>query len=254
MTETVRPRLQTPAGGPGPGRAAVSRSLVLQAATAIACALLGFALVAQLQASENLGERLEIEREEDLAQILADLSSQSDGLQREITDLRLTLLAFQSSAERDDVALKTLRERLNQLRVLSGTARVRGMGVRFVVADPNRQVTQTEMVDTIQELRDAGAEAIAVDDVRLVASSAFITRNGRLLVDGQPMKPPYVISAVGPAETISKALAIPGGAIDALEALPQVEASVQTLRRLTIPARPEPVPFVFAEPVEPEDG
>ena len=254
MTETVHPSSPASLGKPRRGRLAGSRSLALQITSALACAALGFALVAQLQAGEDLGERLDIEREEDLAQILADLSAQSDGLQSEITDLRLTLLAFQSSAEREDLALKTLRDRLNELRVLSGTARVRGTGIRFEVADPNRQVSQAEMVDTIQELRDAGAEAIAVGDVRLVASSAFVTRNGRLLVDGRPIDRPYVITAVGPAETIAKALAIPGGAIDALEALPQVKASVQTLRRLTIPARPEPVPFVYAEPVEAEDS
>src|SRR3712207_9376887 len=65
--------------------------------------------------------------------------------------------------------------------------------------------------DTVQELRDAGAEAIAVDGIRLVASSAFATRNGKLVLDEQPIEQPFEILSIGPSQTIAEALAIPGG-------------------------------------------
>ncbi|MDP9405875.1 MAG: DUF881 domain-containing protein, partial [Actinomycetota bacterium] len=221
---------------------------------ALACALLGFVLVVQLRATEGLGERLDIEREEDLAQILADLTTQSDRLQEEITDLRLTLLAFANSAESEELALQSLERRLDELRILAGTAEVEGEGVRLTIQDPGGQVTQELLVDTVQELRDAGAEAIAVNEVRLVASSAFVTRNGRLVADGKPLEAPLVVVAVGPADTIAEALAIPGGAVDALESRAQVTASVEPLAQLSVPARAEPVPFVFGEPLPPERG
>ncbi|MBA2530221.1 MAG: DUF881 domain-containing protein [Euzebyales bacterium] len=229
------------------------RSPALRMATALACGLLGFLLVTQVRAGEGLGERLDIEREEDLAQLLSDLTTQSDRLQEEITDLRLTLLAFENSAQSEQLALQSLRRRLRQLRVLAGTVPVEGEGVTFTISDPDGVVGQDLLVDTVQELRDAGAEAIAVGNVRLVASSAFTTRNGRRVIDGQPLDPPYVITAVGPGETIAKALAIPGGAVDSLEAVPQATAEVQVLAQVTVPARDEPVPFLFGEPLPPED-
>lgn len=229
-----------------------ARTSLLRIATVLAFAVAGFLLVAQFRASEDLGERLDIEREEDLAQILADLGAQSDRLQEEITSLRLTLLGFENSAESEELALRSLRRRLNELRILAGTVAVEGQGVRMTVEDPALQVTQELMVDTIQELRDAGAEAIAVNEVRLVASSSFTTRNERLLVDGGPLEAPITITAIGPADTIAKAMAIPGGAVDSLQSRPQVAVRIESLEQLTIPARAEPTPFVFGQPVPAE--
>lgn len=256
MTETAEPhpvtarepRPEAPEPQPVSGRS------WLRVASVLACMLLGFLMVAQFRATEDIDERLEIEREEDLARILADLSTQSDRLQEEITSLRLTLLAFENSAESEDLALQSLQSRLNELRILAGTVDVEGEGIRMAVADPESQVTQDLLVDAVQELRDAGAEAIAVNEVRLVASSAFTTRNGKLVLDGTPLEAPLTVTAIGPGETIAKALAIPGGAVDTLQARPQVTAHVETLEELTIPARPEPVPFVFGEPVPVERG
>lgn len=255
MTETTEPRSASSAD---PSAAAVGdtggagRRISLRVASILACVVLGFVLVAQFQASENLGERLDIEREEDLAQILSDLSTQSDRLQEEITSLRLTLLAFENSAESEDLALRSLQQRLAELRILAGTVPVEGQGVRITVEDPQRHVIQDLLVDSVQELRDAGAEAIAVNDTRLVASSSFTTRNGKIVLDGALLTPPFVITAIGPSDTISKALAIPGGALDSLQSRPQVIATVEVLDELTIPARPEPVPFVYGEPIPPE--
>ena len=224
----------------------------LRVASVVACAALGFLLVTQLQATEDVGGRLDIEREEDLAQILADLSTESDRLQEEITSLRLTLLAFENSAEGEELALRSLQTRLAELQVLAGTVAVDGEGVRMTVEDPENQVTQELLVDAVQELRDAGAEAIAVNDIRLIASSAFTTRNGQVVLDGTPLEGPLVVNAIGPSDTIAKALAIPGGAIDSFQARPQVVATVEALEELTIPRRADPMPFVYGEPVPPE--
>lgn len=225
------------------------RSPLLRAGVTLACGLLGFLLVAQVRATESVGDRLAGEREEDLAQILSDLSSEADRLTLEITDLRLTLLALENAAEGDEVALRSLQRRLDELRILAGVVPAEGEGILFTVEDPVGQVRQDLLVDAVQELRDAGAEAMAINGIRLVASSAFSVRNERLLLDGQPLSPPYRIAAVGPAETMAKALAIPGGAIDTLKARPEVAVAVEQLAQLVVPARAEPPPFVFGEPV-----
>jgi len=225
------------------------RGPLMRAGVALACGLLGFVLVAQVRATEAVGERLQGEREEDLAQILSNLSAEADRLTLEITDQRLTLLALQNAAQGDQVALRTLEQRLEELRILAGVVAAEGEGVAFTIHDPEGQVRQDLLVDAIQELRDAGAEAMAVNGIRLVVSSAFSVRGDRFLLDGQRLSPPYRIAAIGPAETMAKALAIPGGAIDTLQARDGVRAEVEQLERLEVPARPEAAPFVFGEPV-----
>lgn len=229
------------------------RRAVLRAAVAIACGLIGLLMVAQVRATEGIGDRLAIEREENLARILSELTAQSDRLQSEITELRLTLVEFETSAEAEDVALRSLQRRFDDLRVLIGAAPAEGQGVVLRVADQSGRVTQDLLVDTVQELRDAGAEAIAVNDVRLVASSAFSTRNERLVLDGQPIGPPYRLAAIGPADTMASALEIPGGALDALRVIPGVAADVSTRDEMDVPAVADVGAFVYATPVADED-
>lgn len=220
----------------------------IRVATAIISAMVGLLLVAQVRTTEGLRDRLASEREEDLARILADLSRESDRLQSELTEGRLTLAAVQNSAQSDELALATLQRRLDDLRILAGVVPAEGEGVELIVSDPDRLLLQDQLVDTVQELRDAGAEAIAVNGVRLIASSAFATRHGRLLADNHALDVPYRITAIGSAETMAKALAIPGGAIDALESVPRVEVTMQTKDRLAVPARSSAQLFKYGRP------
>lgn len=254
MTDTIDPTRTGEERTSPAAREPRARRLGLRAAVALACALLGFLLVAQVRATEQVGDRLAFEREEDLARILSELSSQSDRLQSEITDLRLTLLDFEGSAEREELALRTLQRRHDDLRILTGATPVEGDGAVFTITDPDRLLTQELLVDAVQELRDAGAEAIAVNDVRLVASSAFTTRNERILLDRRPLDPPYRITAIGPGDTIAKALAIPGGAIDSLHLVAGVSAVAEIRADLVLPAVAEPPVFVFGVPVAPDGG
>lgn len=228
------------------------RGRLMRAGVALACGALGFVLVAQVRATESVEDRLRGEREEDLAQILSGLSAEADRLTLEITDLRLTLLAVQNEAEGEEIALRSLQRRLDDLRILAGVVEAEGEGIAFTISDPANQVRQDLLVDTIQELRDAGAEAMAVNGVRLVVSSSFSVRRERLLLDGQPVTAPYRIVAVGPADTMAKALAIPGGAVDTLEARTEVRTTVEQLEHVAVPARAEPAPFLFGEPLREE--
>lgn len=218
----------------------------------VASCLVGLLLVAQVRATEDFNSRLEVEREENLTRILADLSDQRDELSRQIAEQRLLLFELEVNTERRQVAIDSLRERLDDLRVLTGTVEVVGNeGVRLEIDDRAGVVSQDQLVDVVQELRDAGAEAIAVNDVRLVAQSFISTANDRLVVDGHPITSPYRIEAIGPAAALAEGLAIPGGVETSLRSREGVEVEVERLGQLTLPAA-EPVPFVFAEPV-PED-
>ena len=251
MTDTLAPSTQeSPIEASPPGMSWRSPTRI---AVALICALLGFLLVAQVRASEDLRERLASEREEDLARILSDLSAQSDRLQAEITDRRLLLFEFESSAAREGLARRSLEQRLDALRILAGTVDVDGEGIVFTINDPARQVTQDLLVDAVQELRDAGAEAIAVNGVRFVASSAFTTRNAVLFVDREPLEAPYRLAAIGISDNLAKALAIRGGSIDTIEAREEVTTSIETRAQMTIEKRSKAAPFVFGEPVPAEE-
>ena len=254
IERTSAPERQTPtpiAGGEPPQqRRPRSFGLGLRVAIVLAAAAIGFLLVAQVRAVEDFDQRLAVEREDDLTRILSDLARQSDDLTRQITERRLLLYEFEVNSERESLAVNSLEERLADLRVLTGEVEVIGdEGIRLTIEDPVGVVGQDQLVDVIQELRDAGAEAIAINGVRLVAQSAITTRNERLVVDGTPLESPYVIEAIGSATALSEGLAIAGGVESSLRAREGVEVEIETLGQLRLPARSTPVPFVYAEPV-----
>ena len=253
MTDTLDSGTRSGAPAPsGPEAGGTKRPLGLRAAVVAVCGLLGFLLVAQVRATETLDDRLAFEREEDLAVILADLTAQSDRLQGEISDLRLLLFEFESTVESEELARRSLEQRLDDLRILAGVVPAENEGVVLTIEDPQGQVTHDRLVDVVHDLRDSGAEAVAVNGTRLVANSAFATRNQRLVLDGEPLDAPYRVAAVGPAEALETTLGIPGGALDSLSSLSGVEPAVEQLAQLTIPARENPAPFVYGEPV-PDD-
>jgi uncharacterized protein YlxW (UPF0749 family) len=203
-----------------------------QIALALVVGVVGFLLVTQFRESDTLKTRLAVEREADLTQLLSDLSARSDQLQSEITDLRIRLASAASAGERDKVLIDAARRELDGVRILLGIVSVTGQGIEVTISDPETQVGPDLLVDTIQELRDAGAEAIEVNGRRVVASTAFTGAPGSLRVDGSAIAAPIRIRAIGARETLAEALRIAGGVQDAV--LARRGASIQIVTRTTL--------------------
>ncbi|MCK9893919.1 DUF881 domain-containing protein [Frankia sp. AgB32] len=137
-----------------------------------------------------------------------------------------------------------VRSEAAQLAVLAGTVPVSGPGVELTIRDPHRSVDASVLVDALQELRDAGAEAIEIAGVRAVVTTYVADDPGRgLIVDGTSVSPPYALRVVGDAHTLDQALRIPGGVLDTVAARDGAQASVRTFGKLEIRSlRPTPSP------------
>ncbi len=153
-------------------------------------------------------------RTEDLVQILDDLGARQDRLEAE--SARLTLLQGELESGSTAQALAEARRRLEALRVVSGTTPVVGPGLAITIDDPEGAVDAPVLVDAIQELRDAGAEAMAVGSTRVVVDTWFADTGNGVEVDGVPVGSPIRILAIGDPETMGAALSIPGGVADSV--------------------------------------
>src|SRR5207249_11152939 len=114
-----------------------------------------------------------------------------------------------------------------------------------------RAVQYDLMIDLIEELRDAGAEAIGVNGLRVGASSWFGEDNGDVVLDGHPLVAPYHVAAIGQPATLDGGLAIPGGALDTFRTQKGVTVEVQRLARVDLPALANAPTFKAARPVTP---
>ena len=200
-----------PAGVPA---ARASRpSVTTKIVVALLCAVLGFGVALQVRRTAA-GDTLATVRPDDLVQILDGLQKREDELRAEIRDLTETLDRLRSAGASSAAALEEAQRRAEALGILTGTVPAQGQGVRITISDPTGSVPPEVLLDVVQELRNAGAEAFSVGPVRIGMDSAFDGAAGAVSVDGTLLESPYVIEAIGDPPTLSAALAIPGGVVD----------------------------------------
>jgi len=181
--------------------------------------LFGFAFVVQLR-SHAADPGLTTARPEDLVRILSDLDARKDRLSQEISQLRTTQQQLAAGSQGRAAALDAAAKRARDLGILAGTLPAQGPGiqVQFVPGSPGLKAAV--ILDAVEELRDAGAEALQIDggnglSVRVVASTWFVDGSaGGLEVDGQTLTAPYLLTAIGDPPTMQTALNIPGGVVD----------------------------------------
>ena len=232
-------------GPAGSGRAVAARALV-----ALSVGLVGFLLAAQFRAQQGITQQLEAESEQDLTRIFSSLNSESAALRDEISELQLELAALESSAARDQLAREAAERQLEELEILAGLVPARGPGVGVRIADPEGAFEFELLLDLVQELRDAGAEAIAVNGRRVGAATAFSSRRGIVTVGGQEVRQPYEVVAIGDPATMEVGLRIPGGAVDTLDALEGIGIEVERRSEVRVPALERSPTFKAAHPVE----
>ena len=182
--------------------------------------LLGFALVVQLRGS-TADTQLESARPDDLVRILSDLDARSERLRAEIRDLQDSRRQLESGAQGREAALAAARRRADELGILAGTSPAVGPGLVIVFAPREEQIRAATMLDAVQELRGAGAEAMQIrggkgTTVRVVASTYFVDSGSNLVVDGVSLTAPFTVEVIGDPQTMRTALNIPGGVIDSL--------------------------------------
>ncbi len=215
--------------------------------------LLGFAIAAQVHQTQLGG--LENLREDDLVRILDTVNQDGQRLQLEIASLQASRDRLRSGATSREEAVAAAQDRLDRLGILTGTVPATGPGVILTIHDPRHGVTAPLLLDTIEELRDAGAEAIQVNDERVVASTYFTDAPGAIQVDGRTLQTPYVVTAIGDGQTLASAMEIPGGVSESVRSVggdtvvtPKTSVDITALHALSPPEYARPVPTPTATP------
>lgn len=225
------------------GRPRATRANVLAAVLAIA---LGAAIAAQVQLTNerDLGQL----SQSDLVRVLDDVSLRGSRLDQQVRDLEATRDRLKSGVGTGTDAIEQAQKRVDTLSILAGTIGAEGPGIVLTIRDPDRAVTGPIILDVIQELRDAGAEAIDVGGRRVVASTFVGGDNGALTVDGEPINRPVLVRAIGDRKTLASAMTIPGGVVETVRQK-KGSASIEEQSNLKITSVFTPSPMTHAKPV-----
>jgi uncharacterized protein YlxW (UPF0749 family) len=216
------------------------------------CLLLGVAIATQVH-QNNSGDSLDTARPADLLVLLDSLHQREATLSTEVAELQRTLSTLQASGSSDQAAIQNAQSRLAALSILIGTVGATGPGVTVRIDDPGPGVAPQTMLDVMDELRAAGAEAIQIGDghqvVRVGVDTWIVGAPGALTVDGKTLIPPYSVLAIGDPPTLAAAMNIPGGAVDSVKRVGG-SMSVQQSDKVDVTALRQPKQRQYAQPVK----
>ena len=180
---------------------------------------LGVLVVAQFRSREAFSRTLQQETPESLATLIADLNDRNRQLSDEIFELRLAVERAQTSVAGGRGALEESARQLAQLEVFSGRSRVTGPGISVRIDGP---FDERALSDLVNELRNAGAEAIAVEGARVGPRTWFAAGTaGALVVDGVEVRGPWTVRAIGAADVLAVAMTRTGGIVGQFELIYQ---------------------------------
>lgn len=206
---TAEPPAPGPATTPSGGR--TWNRTVSAIVTATLALALGFGLVVQIRSTGEA--EMTGATEDDLVRILDELDTREEQLSQQLAEREQAVEELSGGRTQSGSALAEAQRRAEAIGILNGTLPARGPGLRLTIQDPDGAVTPAVVLDAIQELRGAGAEAIEVGGVRVVVSSYVSGTPGELTVDGQQLSAPYEVLAIGPPTELEVALNVSGGVV-----------------------------------------
>jgi uncharacterized protein YlxW (UPF0749 family) len=202
-------------------------------AVTLVAAILGFLAVVQVRSqatAPGLGER----SSQELTVLIANLTTRNEQLRAEIATLQSQAADLAAGGVRGESSLDSVRTDLRRVRAWSGLAPVRGPGVVVTVSGA---VPGDAIADVVNELRNAGAEALAVGGVRLVPGVVVSGPPDALTVGRTKLTIPVKIAAIGAAPVLTGSLTRVSGPIAVLSArFPSAVVDVQPVDDMTLPA------------------
>jgi uncharacterized protein YlxW (UPF0749 family) len=193
--------------------------------------ILGALATIQFRTQDRLASARIAESASDQTTIIANLANANDELRRESQSLAEQEAEYKVALAKNDVT-GALAD-LNHLRVITGETEVSGSGIELRVG---YRIRSEEVQDVVNEFRNAGAEALAVNGIRVVARSAVTASGEQTLLDGAPLDLPIVFIGIGDSDMLDRALGRVGGMVSYLRTTyPSAEITLTKLSKVALP-------------------
>jgi uncharacterized protein YlxW (UPF0749 family) len=200
---------------------------------AVVAAILGVLVVGQLRGQAGVPGLSALTATE-LTQLIANLTTRNDQLRTEIGGLTRQEANLIAARNRGETTVDQLRADLARIRAWAGLTPVEGQGIAITV---NGRIGGDGIEELLNELRNAGAEAIAVDGVRVVAGTVVAGAPGALSVENAAIGDSFEIRAIGSPQILTGTLTRTGGVIAQVGAsYPEARLTVSPVEAMTLPA------------------
>lgn len=154
---------------------------------------------------------LESMRETELKTQIASWKAKYQETTEKLQENQEKIQEYEEKKESTEEAEELLKQELEQSNMLIGKTDVEGEGVVITLTDNNEQVvTPTDLLELVNELNYAGAEAISINDVRILNMTdiTYVSDGFALIGDNNRVVSPYVVKAIGNQTYLSSTLSL----------------------------------------------
>ncbi len=210
----------------------VSRNISI----ALICVILGLALSWQFQSIRNNAKvmNLESQKKDDLVVKILNEQKNNENLRAKLNELQTQLDKFENARGNSDENLKLLTDEIQKLRTVAGLTDVKGRGVIVSFAKEDAlNVEDDDLLFVLNELRATDAQALAINDQRIIDTTEVRVAGGYIMVNGRHVTPPYVIKAIVDPDNAVNALNMIGGSLEKIRLF--IDVKVEKSNNLEIP-------------------
>ncbi len=151
---------------------------------------------------------IESMREEELKQELSTYKTKYDEVVTKLEETNIKILEYEKSLSSEEEATELINKELEESNDLIGKNAVQGEGVIVTLTDTrDTKITANDLLTLLNELKQAGAEAISINDQRIVYNTYVVDINYTYIsVNGKRIVSPYVVKAIGNTTYLESAL------------------------------------------------
>ena len=163
---------------------------------------------------------IETMRETELRSELASWKEKYEEAEIKLEDTNQKIQEYKTQMSSEENATELLKQEFVEAEKFLGYTDVQGEGIMITLKDNDfKNIERFDLISLVNELKLAGAEAIAINDERIVAQTDIALINNRIiLVNGRRISGPYVVKAIGDRKYLESAITIKGGYLDEIKA------------------------------------
>lgn len=193
--------------------------------------IIGVLLVAQLRSQARPIELSSLSAQE-LSTLVETLATRNVELADGLADIREQIRDYERAELQGQSDLAISEEALQRIAAFGGLLPVEGQGL---LIEAEGSFDPTAVNDLIYELRNAGAEAIAIDDIRITASSVAVLGTSAIEIDGVVIGSTFEVRAIGSPEGLRSALLRPGGILRLYQQSISARFTISMLDEIMVP-------------------
>lgn len=174
------------------------------------CIILVAVMLAQFKTVEKTDiAGIKTAREEELQTMLSSLKTRYEEIQEKLQDTNSKIQEYKQTIETNREASELLQKELEQTNLLAGKTNVTGEGIIVTLSDnENIEIQASDLRTLVNELKLAGAEAVSINDKRIVNMTEIVDVGGSILINEERVSSPYVVKAIGDQTYLSSALSL----------------------------------------------